>query len=205
MYFQANNYRIVACAILTFFSFSIFGVVAKSQILPNYGHPSPVEIDMRYRDWALDRMKRRKELTPVEQKFEYEQLNKDFKQLQVLNNDLIKLRTAGNNPDYNAIAQKALEINKISARLISRLKLPAEEEAAKKNTNPSNSDVNLTAVLNILDTVIYKFVKNPIFNDVEIIEVKDATIAKTDLDRILLLSERAKKKAESLSKGSAKN
>ncbi len=204
-YFQTKNHRFAIQFISILITCVFFTISAHAQISPNYGKPSPIETDMRFRDWALERMKQRKASTPVEQKLAYDQLKKDFAELQELNNDIIKAKSAGETTDFGLIAKKAGEIHKIANRLNSTLLLPEKKEETAKITNPpSNPNVNLTAVLTILDNVIFKFVKNPMFKNVEVIDVNDSKGAKEDIDRILLLSERAQKKAESMNKTSAK-
>lgn len=199
--FQPTRRSVIYSTILAFgVVFLVSATSSQAQISPNYGRPSPLERDMRFRDWSLERLKKQRAMTPAEQKIAYELVQKDFVDLQVLNNDLIKARAGGEILDYVLISQKTLEIHKIAARLQSNLKFPEEKETEAKQASSGSSDVNLSAVLMILDTVIYKFVKNPMFKNVDVIDVKDAVTAKDDLGRIIFLSERARKKSESLKK-----
>ena len=84
--------------LLIIFSLLIFVIATKAQI-------TPIEKDVRFNEWSFEKLKRQKPLNPTEEKLQYNQLNKDFIQLQILNNDLIKTRTSGENMDYNLIAQ----------------------------------------------------------------------------------------------------
>lgn len=191
--------------VFTCFTFLVFTTSGHAQLLPNYGVSAPLEQDMRFREWSLERLKKQKALVPEDQKLAFMQLNKDFTDLQLLNNDLIKARTTGGDLDYSLISQKTRQIYKTATRLSTNLKLPKPENIQQKPDLSANPAVNLTAVLFILDTVIFKFVKNPIFKNIEIIDVNDALMAKEDLDRIVFLSERARKKSESLSKDTTKH
>jgi hypothetical protein len=134
------------------------------------------------------------------------QIREDFKQLQVINNGLMKQVVTAKALDYKLIAQTVGEINNRAGRLKDNLALPqlqtTEDNARKGKTQEVAPDAaQLKAALFELDRLIMNFVTNPHFNSSpNTLAVAQADRAGRDLRSIITLSRALKKSAQQLGK-----
>jgi hypothetical protein len=160
----------------------------------NSRHTPPVTRDMRYREWSIKTLEKNGGRTPEELKLAWSQIREDFKRIQVIDNDLTKHRSSNETLDTRLVERSAAEIHKCAARLHVNLVFPNETTAPGEK---SQNDYQLNTLLSGLSGLIKRFVNNPVFGDVEVLDVQAATAAKRDLERIIELSEQIKKKAQS--------
>ena len=154
----------------------------------------PVTRDMRYREWTIKTMEKNSGRTPEELKLAWSQIREDFKRIQVIDNDLANHRASNENLDPKLVEKAASEIHKRAARLHGNLMFPKETAAPGEK---SLADYQLNTLLSGMSGLIKRFVHNPVFGEVEVLDLQAASTAKRDLERIIELSEQIRKKAES--------
>lgn len=136
----------------------------------------------------------------------YHQLKQDFEQMQVINNNLALAVSSARTLDYERIKMDVADIRKRAGRLQSNLSLPKPEETEKpkKNNEEELTPEVLKAKLQNLNSLIKGFVKNPVFQHIDVMNVGYSLQASRDLEDIIKLSEQINKRAEALSKATGK-
>ncbi|HKG15053.1 MAG TPA: hypothetical protein VKB12_17145 [Pyrinomonadaceae bacterium] len=134
-----------------------------------------------------------------------EQLNEDFKRVQVIRNELARAVTSGNALDYRHVSEEAAEVRKRSLRMQTYLALREEEgDAGKKQHEEEETDAaaqdekSLRGSLVRLCHRIDSFVANPRFKSPEVFNVDASAKAARDLREIIALSRQIKGGAERL-------
>jgi hypothetical protein len=153
----------------------------------------PASRDMRYREWSMKSMEKNSARTPEEQKLAWSQIREDFKRIQVIDNDIAKHHALSQILDSKLVEKAAAEIHKCAARLQVNLMFPKETAAPGEK---SQNEYQMSTLLSGLSGLIKRFVNNPVFGEVEVLDVQAAAAAKRDLERIIELSEQIKKKAQ---------
>lgn len=153
----------------------------------------PVTRDMRYREWSMKSVEKNNARTPEEQKLAWKQIRDDFKRIQVIDNDLAKRRASSETLDAKLVEKAAAEIHKCATRLQVNLMFPKEAPAPGEK---SQNEYQINTLLSGMSGLIKRFVNNPVFGDVEAVDVQAATAANRDLERIIELSEQIRKKAQ---------
>jgi len=166
--------------------------------LPNPAVRLPQRIPAR--EQALGNLR----ANPIEREFEREKrillvtLKEDFRQLQIVNNELMKRtflpRSSGIPPITPREVRSSLgEIQNRARRLKMNFRLPEVE--ADKNAKESAA-VTLSSGLLILDERVMRFVDNPIFQQLLVVDARLSVKAAEDLDVILRLTESLRKLAK---------
>lgn len=122
------------------------------------------------------------------------QVKEDFGRIQTIYNDVVLALSAGKTLDEAFIAKSAAGINKCATRLRSNLALPQSVDKNLERQNQSE-DPPLKSV-KILLNHISKFVTNPLFQSPGVLDIELSTRASRDLDEIIHLSERIRKRSE---------
>ncbi len=156
--------------------------------------PSARERDLMYRELGLRNLERVDRRSPEERRLAMAKIKEDFRQIQVLNNDVMRSLASGQTPDYKLIVKATDEIKKCALRLKTNLYLPESEKEAKL-IKPQNDkhQPQLAPALSSIDSLIASFVANPIFKSSGVIDVQFSAKARRDLDQIITLSERAQR------------
>jgi hypothetical protein len=129
----------------------------------------------------------------------YTQIREDYKQLQVVNNDLAKSVDAGDALDFKYIEKSISEIKKRALRLKENLMLPEAQKAPERTRPEIAADVKrMKASLVVLDNLVMGFVNNSIFDQTKTVDLQQATKARRDLDEIIVMSDQIKKCSEKL-------
>jgi hypothetical protein len=149
--------------------------------------------DMRYREWSMKSVEKNSARTPEEQKLAWSQIRDDFKHIQVIDNELAKHRASSETLNAKLVEKSVAEIHKCATRLQVNLAFPKETAAPG---DKSQNEYQINTLLSGLSGLIKRFVNNPVFGEVEVLDVQAAASAKRDLDRIIELSEHIKKKAQ---------
>ncbi|HWT02600.1 MAG TPA: hypothetical protein VN256_20285 [Pyrinomonadaceae bacterium] len=173
--------------------------VARAQVNPRRERPatSPIERDLRYRAWVLGQLRRQRKVPEKELRLAYEELQRDFERIQVINNDFLREAAKPEGEiDYELLARGADEMQKCAARLRSNLSLP--EVSAGKSPSAEYDDLLLKTLLSLLSTQVMGFVNNPMFKSTEVIDVKMAEGAGKSLNAIVRFSDKVRKKAKQL-------
>lgn len=128
-------------------------------------------------------------------------LKEDFRQLQLVENDLMK-RVFVPSANYGeAISRKEIraslgEIQNRAQRLKQNFRLP-EVKTDKRTKDDASEFGTLSAGLLILDKTVTKFVENPIFQQLKVIDAELSIQASQDLEKILRLTGSLRKLAKS--------
>lgn len=141
---------------------------------------------------------------PVEREFEREKrillvtLKEDFRQLQIVNNELMKRiflprSNSGGTITTKEIRASLSEIQSRARRLKVNFRLPQveAERSAKEDIV-----VTLSSGLLKLDEKVMRFVDNPIFQQLRVVDARLSVQAAEDLEAILRLSDSLRKLAK---------
>ena len=137
--------------------------------------------------------KRRLSLLPI--------IREDFTRIQIVNNEMMRKIFDDEVLDYKRISESIGEIRKRAARLRENLMLPETEvgdkemRALRQNPSPLLKDSLLT-----LDNMIMAFVRNPLFQQPNVVDAKLSARAGDELKTIIEFSGGIRKEAEKLSK-----
>lgn len=130
------------------------------------------------------------------------QIGEDFKQMQIVNNEMMRATFAGVAPhalDYERISKATAEINRRASRLRTNLQLPAQaHDDARETAQEIASEKELRSSLLTLDQLIMGFVNNPTFGKQSVLDAQHSARASRDLLNIIKLSQRIKQRAEKL-------
>lgn len=131
-----------------------------------------------------------------------EQLNEDFKRVQVIRNELARAVTSGSALDYKHLSEEAAEVRKRSMRMQTYLALREEADASKQRDEEADADAldekSLRGSLVQLCHRIDSFVANPRFKSPDVVNVDANAKAARDLREIIALSRQIKGGAERL-------
>jgi len=156
--------------------------------------PSARERDLMYRELGLRNLERVDRRSPEERRLAMAKIKEDFKQIQVLNNDVMRSLSSSQTPDYKLIVKATDEMKKCALRLKTNLYLPESEKDAKlAKPQDDKHQPQLAPALSSIDSLIASFVANPVFKSPGVIDVQFSAKARRDLDRIITLSERAQR------------
>jgi len=125
------------------------------------------------------------------------QVQEDFKRIQAINTEVMQAYAGGEAPDYKSLSVAMAEIGKRARRLNTNLMLPEPTSVEKYRSKDRSPLLDL-------NDLIVQFVTNPIFKNVNTMDLKLATQAKRDLTDIIDLSRRLEKSAEKLAKDGSK-
>jgi hypothetical protein len=129
----------------------------------------------------------------------YTQIREDYKQLQIVNNDLAKSVDAGGALDLKYIEKSISEIKKRAVRLKENLMLPEAQKAPERPRPEIAVDAKrMKTSLVMLDNLVMGFINNSIFDQTKTVDLQQATKARRDLDEIIVMSDQIKKCGEKL-------
>jgi hypothetical protein len=130
-----------------------------------------------------------------------EHISQDFKQIQVLRNEMVRALKSESPLDYKVISDKAGEINKRANRLKSYLlPPPAKSDEREQKAQGEPGQTHMKDALVALCKRIESFVDNPVFKEPGTVDVKQSAKAGGDLLSIIELSGDIRKTAEKLNK-----
>lgn len=144
--------------------------------------------------------------TSEEEKLALAQIAEDYQQLQLINNRMMGGAMSRPVINFQDIAEATAEIKRRANRLRENLRLPEPEKSeSAKTTLPLqvNNAAQMKAALLDLDHSIMSFIKNPIFKNTSVVDLKEATKASRDLVTIIKSSQLLSKEARKLSKSAA--
>ncbi len=174
------------------------GLYAQRETPAGAGDKNLADDGIKTRSVEIERIKREAaqaeaaSFAPInkELKSNFPQIKSDFEGIQLLQSEIVKAYTTGKTIDYATIASKASEIGSNAKRLDGNLFADSKEEKAKKDS--ADKDRKLHSVRDLiidLDNTIGSFVSSPIFAKIKVIEAEVAIKTRTDLLRIVELSE----------------
>jgi len=127
-------------------------------------------------------------------------IREDFRDLQNLNNKMMSEAWARKAVDYGFVSDMISQIRGKANRLKLNLNLPAPGDMKSERRADPVNDKDFRASLMILDQTIMRFVKNPLFQKPNTIEVTQATQARQDLEAVIELAAGLRKVASRLGK-----
>ena len=156
-------------------------------------------------DRTLNRMKNDAKAVIERRRNLFPQINEDFKRIQVIHNEMVRMIQPGKSLDYDRLMELTADIKKRSTRLKANLGLPESEKSdpTHEEGSPLDDSCVKKSLIALHDTVV-KFVSNPIFKNLGVVEANLFSQASDDLRDIIWFSDRIKKTAETLSKTAKK-
>lgn len=154
----------------------------------------------KMREVTLERVKRdakklSKRDSTAEAESKFSQIKEDFEEIQKLQVKIIEAYTTGKEIDFRKISESAAEINKRSVRLNANLfKVKSDDKKEEKKTKESG----IKELIIELDKAIGSFVENPAFKDKKLVDQKDAENSRSDLEKIIEISEALSHEAKQL-------
>jgi len=130
----------------------------------------------------------------------FPQIKEDFKLIQIVNNDLMKLVFVKKIVDYKLIFTSTEEINKRARRLEKNLLLPQFDTGKNLKYQEASDVEQLKASLLSFDSLLMRFITNPLFNSPNVINPDSAGAAERDLKNIIHFSDAIKSNVRKLNK-----
>ena len=132
-----------------------------------------------------------------------EQLNQDFKRIQVIRNDIAHALKVEGVLDYRRVSGQAAEVRKRALRMQTYLALRGKEEEGKERAGqPAYDEEWMKAALVSLCKRIDSFVANPRFTSPDVVNVDATARAGRDLQEIIALSGAVRGGAEKMTQKS---
>ena len=129
-----------------------------------------------------------------------EQLNQDFKRIQVIRNDIAHALKIEGVLDYTRVSGQAAELKKRALRMQTYLALRGKEADDKESAGqPAYDEGGMKAALVKLCKRIDSFVANPRFTSPDVVDVDATAKASRDLQEIIALSVAVRGSAERMS------
>ena len=152
--------------------------------------------DIKKRSIELERMKREAGKRPANKDVtrEFPNIKEDFEQIQILNNNILKLTSAETPINYAVVLKSVSEINHRAVRLNSNLF--STEPDKKKNPKRKNQTVKRQKIKKLLDNLeksINSFSNNSIFQNLNLVNSEDSLKAQKDLENIIEISYKIRK------------
>ncbi len=130
------------------------------------------------------------------------QIKEDYERIQLVNVDLAKATSDPAQLDLRLAAESASEIRKRAERLLTNLSLPEMPADVERVRMPAEGEEQLRPSLVMLRKLVERFVRSPLFREVNVIDAQVSARARRDLEGIVELSGRLKKDCEKYDKGS---
>jgi hypothetical protein len=158
--------------------------------------PKDRSIEDKYRSDEIERVKREAETPEYRVAARFPQIKQDFERIQLINSERLQVSVSGSKSDYRRIAEAAAEIRTRATRLKSDLFPSASREGKKQIDQPGEARDDLKFLMTELDKAIIKFVHNPMFQNIKVVNPQDSTRAERELRKIIEFAERTRKKAD---------
>jgi hypothetical protein len=148
--------------------------------------------DIKNRSITMERLKREAAKRPVGEnlKLKFPEIKKDFEQIQKSNDQLQRLIQVKGPLDYSALLMHARDIKNRASRLHSNLfstELKSNKDSKNKQQISADSPNIKTLFIN-LDKSIISFVHNPIFQNINLLDLNESLKAQQDLETIIEIS-----------------
>lgn len=145
--------------------------------------------DPRYNEWQLKSLRQNRQESDQSNLTAWEKNVRDFRELQIANNELQKILFTDQNFDVRYAQSLLRKINKIAVRLDRNLPLPS---AQTKEIIEVGKKSSLFDSVKILDESVLRFKSNSVFREIRILKWESAVQARNDLQMIKFLSARLK-------------
>ena len=176
-------------------SAGLFAPHVSAQVFRSPGaSPKDKAVEDKYRSDEIERI-HRASATITKERYvtRFPQIKEDFERIQLININTLQAPTLDLNRDQDKIVEATGEIKKRASRLKSNL-FPSDSNVREKPSE-RHYPQGLKSLLADLDRVISNFVRNPMFENTRVVDSEDSAKAEQDLELIIELSTKAKKKA----------
>jgi hypothetical protein len=188
----ANRSTVLFCVLLSVFA------VARSQTREN-------NRTLDEYDRTLNLMKNDAKAARERRRNLFPQINDDFQRIQIIHNEMVRMLQPDKGLNYDRLADLTDDMKKRGTRLRENLALPEPEKTEAERTHSEPVDeIHLKRTIADLHDVVVRFVANPIFKNLGVVDTKEVDSATKDLHNIIDLSDEIKRDAKTLGK-SAKN
>ncbi len=188
----ANRSTVLFCVLLSVFA------VARSQTREN-------NRTLDEYDRTLNLMKNDAKAARERRRNLFPQINDDFQRIQIIHNEMVRMLQPDKSLNYDRLADLTDDMKKRGTRLRENLALPEPEKTEAERTHSEPVDeIHLKRTIADLHDVVVRFVANPIFKNLGVVDTKEVDSATKDLHNIINLSDEIKRDAKTLGK-SAKN
>ena len=128
-----------------------------------------------------------------------EQLNQDFKRIQVIRNDIARAVKIEGVLDFKRVSDEATEVKRRALRMQTYLALRGKDADEREHAGQAEYDEEkLKGALVMLCKRIDSFVANPRFTSPDVVDVEGTAKASRDLQEIIVISGAVKASAERL-------
>jgi hypothetical protein len=135
----------------------------------------------------------------------FPQINDDFQRIQVIHNEMVRMLKPDKGLNYDRLADLSDDLKKRSARLRENLALPErEKDAATTSHSEVIDDSHIKNTIGQLHDLVVRFVANPLFKNLGVLDATVIDDATDDLDGIIDLSDEIKREVKFLSKTARK-
>ena len=192
----AKRSTVLFCVLLTVF---VAGVVARSQT--RYPGPEARENNrsMDEYDSTLNRMKNDAKAATERRRNLFPQINEDFQRIQVIHNEIVRMLQPDKGLNYDRLADLTGDMKKRGARLRENLALPEPDKNAPGHAQSEAIDeAHIKKTIGDLHDVVVRFVANPIFKNIGVVDPKTIDSATKDLYNMIDLSDEIKREAKTL-------
>jgi hypothetical protein len=131
-----------------------------------------------------------------EERLALAQIKEDYDRIQVLNEELAEAVSTPGELDLQLVAKSTSEIGKRAERLLHNLALPELTADVERVKVPAEGQAQLQPSLLMLRRLVDRFVRSPLFREVNVIDTQVSTRTRRDLEGIIELSNRLKKESE---------
>jgi hypothetical protein len=150
-------------------------------------------------DRALNLMKNDAKAAGARRRNLFPQINEDFQRIQVIHNEIVRMLQPDKELNYSRLADLTGDMKKRGARLRENLALPEPDKtAAEPAPSQAVDEAHIKKTIADLHDVIVRFVANPIFKNLGVVDTKVVDSATKDLDSLINLSDDVKKQAKTL-------
>ena len=199
----AERSTVLFCVLLTVFAAAL---VARSQT--RYPGPEARENNrsMDEYDRTLNRMKNDAKAASERRRSLFPQINEDFQRIQVIHNEIVRMLQPDKGLNYDRLADLTGDMKKRGARLRENLSLPEPDKTDSDHVESQAIDeAHIKTTIADLHDAVARFVANPIFKNLGVVDAKVIDAATKDLDNMIDLSDEIKKEAKTLVHKKAQN
>ena len=199
----AERSTVLFCVLLTVFAAAL---VARSQT--RYPGPEARENNrsMDEYDRTLNRMKNDAKAASERRRSLFPQINEDFQRIQVIHNEIVRMLQPDKGLNYDRLADLTGDMKKRGARLRENLSLPEPDKTDSDHVESQAIDeAHIKTTIADLHDAVARFVANPIFKNLGVVDAKVIDAATKDLDNMIDLSDEIKKEAKTLGHKKAQN
>lgn len=158
--------------------------------------PKDKSFEDKFRSDEFERVRREADRLEERRTARFPQIKQDFERIQQISSELLQSSSSNAQLAYLRISEGAEDIRRRAARLKSNLFPSASKDRTKQGKPRREEPQDLKSLVIALDKSITRFVHNPIFENIKVVDPQDSTGAERELEEIIKLSASTIKKAD---------